>query len=134
MKAYKIISHEQEFYENRIVAYENMQELEKYENIENSEVKEICEMSSGCSGADMGYYIIGDDEIIFGDYILEDGSIIGDETHSGEGTNQGSLDIGKTDKMNIENGDCKFLDWSFDLWIGSYWNGSNWKIIVIDTI
>ena len=134
MKAFEIISHEGGYNESRIVAYENVQELEKYENVENCEIEEICNVINGCSGADMPYFLEGDDKSTSGDYILEDGSVIGDETHSGQGMSQGNIDIEKTNKINLENGDCEFSDWTFDLWIGSFWNGSNHKVIVIEKL
>ena len=130
MKAFKISKKEMGWDENRVVAYENLQELTKNENIENCEVEELCEVEPACLGMD-DYYIVGEDDSVSGDYIFEDGRIIGDESHSGAGMFQGDLDIERTNKICLESGDMEFKDWEFDLLVGSFWDGNNWEIVVI---
>ena len=131
MKAYEIRKKEMGWDDVRVVAYENLLELEKEENIENCEVEELCEVEPACLGVGEGYFIKNYDEMCSGDYVFADGNIIGDESHSGQGMSQGEIDIERTNKDCLKNGFNKFQDWEFDFLVGSYWDGNNWKIVVI---
>jgi len=68
----------------------------------------------------------------YGDYVLEDGQVIGDESHTGQGMMQGWIDVKRTNSWMKECGLLDFADWLFSLWIGSYWDGNNWKIVVVE--
>ncbi len=128
MKAFRISTKTVWGNEERIAIAEKIEDL-FLDETETAE--ELCEVIYGCSGADIPYFIKDKEELTYGDYILENGLIIGDETHSDEGKVIGDIDIPRTNRLMKKNGDCDFADWYFDLWVGSYWNGNNWRVVCV---
>ena len=131
MKAYEIIGTDA----NKpavVVAAETEEEARGMFTGEIEEIEEICELFAGCDGTDIPYYVEGEDEIFFGDFILERGTVMGDTTHSGEGEFMGDIDIARTNELSKKDGCNPFHQWEFNLWVGSFWNGSNWRVITIE--
>ena len=132
MKAYEITEKKEWGEERSIVAAENVEEAKKSFTGEIDEIEELCELLPGCSGADIPYFLEGEEEISSGDFILENGAVIGDSSHSGAGMAMGDIDIARTNELSEKDGCNPFSDWEFNLWIGSFWNGSNWRVITIE--
>ncbi len=111
---------------------ERVEIAEKIENLkinENETVEELCEVENGCVG---GFHIINKDgEETFSDYYLESGTGFDDTGNGCMGTHT-EIDIEKTNELMRKNGDADFAYWCFDLWVGSYWDGSNWKVVVVE--
>lgn len=113
-----------------VVAEHDDVELLELGNGETTEY--VCEVMLGCHLGDCPYYIEGEEEVSYGDYIMESGEIIGDESHTGQGKSMGTLDITRTDSLMKKMGLLPFREWDFSLWVGSYWNGSNWRVVVVE--
>ena len=76
------------------------------------------------------FFMIEEEEPVNGDFILENGDIIGDNSHTGEGMLQGIVDIERTNDLMKEMVQLPFDEWEFNLLIKSDWNGNNWKILI----
>jgi hypothetical protein len=99
----------------------------------NQEVEELCEVEPGCYLPNGERYFLQDEEeSTFGDYIGESGHVLGAEDHTGQGQTMGYIDEERTNKLMREKGALDFHEWEFDLWLGSFWNGSNWRVVVIE--
>ncbi len=119
----------------QITDYRKIVIAEKVEDVkmqEWGEIEEVCDVEPGCYLGSEKYFLKGEDEPTYGDYVCEGGRVIGAEDHTGEGKTMGYIDVEKTNELCRENGNMDFRDWDFDLWVGSYWNGSNWRVVAVD--
>ena len=115
MKAYRI----KDDHETRIVVVESIENI----RIGESNIEELCEVESACIG---GFSVINSDGVtIVADYYLESGVAIDDDGLC----SQIRVDIKKTNEI-LSKEDAKFADWDFNFWVGTYFNGYNWEVIV----
>jgi len=117
MKAYKIKNET----EVRVEVAETIEELELGQD---ETAEELCDVQPGCVGG-FPIWEVGEEEESCPDYMLEDGTTI----HTGNPVIFETLDVEKTNQLMTENGDNPFSEWDFMLWVGTFWNGSNWEII-----
>ena len=126
MKAYKLEADWRNDMDEKIIVAESIGEVMLEDG---QEVVELCEVLSACA-CDGDVWEKGEDYPTAPDYIQENGN-----TYDMYGMAQvgsfGELDIARTDE-NKEEDECDFEGWDFNLWVGTYWNGSNHKLVAIE--
>lgn len=129
MKAFVILDENNEV---RTVVGQNLETVMVDENVEKKDIEEICDVVKGCNPGDNPYYVEEHDEKVYGNYILQNATVLGDESHPDKGMYQGSIDIPRTNKLCREEGHNNFEDWEFNLWIGVYWEKDDCAIVVLE--
>jgi hypothetical protein len=122
MKAYRVINEITE--ERRLVVAEVESELKLNEN---ELAEELCEVEEACIGG-FDVWEKDENETTAPDYITREGQTI----RVGSPIVWDELDVEKTNTLMEKNGDCPFAEWDFSLWLGTFWDGSNWKLVTVE--